>query len=60
VSAVVGWLDRYVLDGAVNALAWWTWRAAGAMRRMQNGRTQDALYALAAGVIVLAVWALAR
>jgi NADH-quinone oxidoreductase subunit L len=59
-SAAVGWFDRYVLDGAVNALAWWTWLFAGRLRRLQNGRVQDALYALVAGVILLAWLALSR
>jgi len=60
VSAVVGWVDRYVLDGAVNALAWATWQGAGRLRALQSGRAQDALYALVAGVILLAWLALSR
>ena len=57
-SAVVGWVDRYVVDGLVNALAWWTWQLGGRLRAIQNGRAQDALYALAVGAIVLAWLAL--
>jgi NADH-quinone oxidoreductase subunit L len=59
-SAVIGWLDRYVLDGLVNALAWWTWQLGGRLRSLQSGRAQDALYALAAGVVLLAWLALSR
>ena len=59
-SAVIGWLDRYVLDGLVNALAWWTWQLGGRLRKLQSGRAQDALYALALGLIVLAGLALYR
>ncbi|HJQ98196.1 MAG TPA: NADH-quinone oxidoreductase subunit L [Candidatus Polarisedimenticolaceae bacterium] len=60
VSAAVGWVDRYVLDGAVNALAWATWQGAGRLRALQSGRAQDALYALVVGVILLAWLALSR
>jgi NADH-quinone oxidoreductase subunit L len=59
-SAAIGWLDRYVLDGLVNALAWWTWQLGGKLRALQSGRAQDALYALAVGLIVLAGLALSR
>ncbi|HUC44449.1 MAG TPA: hypothetical protein VMR65_10435, partial [Candidatus Sulfotelmatobacter sp.] len=58
-SAAVGWLDRYVVDGAVNAATWWTWLVAGRLRGLQNGRVQDALYAVAAGLALL-VWLAAR
>jgi NADH-quinone oxidoreductase subunit L len=60
ISAVVGWFDRYVLDGLVNALAWSTWQGAGRLRATQSGRAQDALYALVAGVLLLAWLALSR
>jgi len=59
-STVVGWFDRYVLDGLVNASAWATWRTAGRLRRIQSGRVQDALYAVAAGLTFLAWMALSR
>jgi NADH-quinone oxidoreductase subunit L len=55
VSSAVGWLDRYVVDGVVNAVTWATWLAAGRLTAIQNGRVQDALYAVATGLIVL-VW----
>ena len=60
VATAVGWFDRYVLDGAVNALSWGTWQIAGRLRTIANGRAQDALYALVAGVILLVWLALAR
>jgi NADH-quinone oxidoreductase subunit L len=60
VSAVVGWFDRYVLDGIVNALAWGTWQLAGRLRAIQSGRAQDALYGLVAGIVLLAWLALSR
>jgi NADH-quinone oxidoreductase subunit L len=54
ISAVVGWLDRYVVDGLVNALSWGTWSLAGRLRALQNGRVQDALYFVAGGLLLLA------
>ena len=54
VFRATAWLDRYVVDGLVNAAAWGTWSAAGRLRRIQNGRVQDALYAVAAGLVLLA------
>jgi NADH-quinone oxidoreductase subunit L len=55
VSSAVGWLDRYVVDGVVNAITWATWRGAGSLTAIQSGRVQDALFAVAAGLVVL-VW----
>jgi NADH-quinone oxidoreductase subunit L len=53
VSAAVGWLDRYVVDGVVNAVTWLTWTVAGRMGAIQSGRVQDALYAVAIGLVLL-------
>jgi len=55
VSSAVGWLDRYVVDGVVNAVTWGTWLGAGRLTAIQTGRVQDALYAVAAGLVLL-VW----
>jgi NADH-quinone oxidoreductase subunit L len=60
VSHAVGWFDRYVVDGVVNAATWATWIGAGRLSTIQNGRVQDALYAVAAGLVVLAWLAWAR
>jgi len=55
VSAAVGWLDRYVVDGVVNAVTWVAWTLAGRLTAIQNGRVQDALYAVGIGLVLL-VW----
>jgi NADH-quinone oxidoreductase subunit L len=55
ISQAVGWFDRYVVDGLVNAVSWATWTGAGRLTALQNGRVQDALYATAFGLVVL-VW----
>jgi NADH-quinone oxidoreductase subunit L len=57
-GAVVGWIDRYVVDGLVNLLTWLTWRLAGRLRSIQTGRPQDALYAVAVGFLILALLAM--
>jgi NADH-quinone oxidoreductase subunit L len=55
ISSAVGWFDRYIVDGIVNAVTWATWIGAGRLSALQNGRVQDALYATAFGLVVL-VW----
>ena len=59
VSAAVGWFDRYVVDGVVNAVTWATWIGASRLSAIQSGRVQDALYATAIGLVLLAwlAWA---
>jgi NADH-quinone oxidoreductase subunit L len=59
-SGAVGWIDRYIVDGIVNAAAWAIWLGAGRLTRIQSGRVQDALYAVAAGLLFLAWLAWAR
>jgi NADH:ubiquinone oxidoreductase subunit 5 (subunit L)/multisubunit Na+/H+ antiporter MnhA subunit len=38
IAAGVGWVDRYVVDGVVNAVTWATWIGAGRLTALQNGR----------------------
>ncbi len=52
-SALVGWVDRYLVDGVVNLLSAGTLRAGAALRRMQTGRAQDYLYGVATGFLLL-------
>jgi NADH-quinone oxidoreductase subunit L len=52
-SRAVGWFDRYVVDGVVNAVTWATWIGASRLSAIQNGRAQDALYATAFGLVLL-------
>jgi NADH-quinone oxidoreductase subunit L len=58
VSSLIGWIDRYVVDGLVNWLTWITYVIAGWVRRTQTGRAQDALYAVALGLLLLVFLAL--
>ncbi|HXV77308.1 MAG TPA: NADH-quinone oxidoreductase subunit L, partial [Candidatus Polarisedimenticolaceae bacterium] len=59
-GAVVGWFDRYIVDGLVNLVSWIGWRLAARARGVQTGRAQDALYAIAVGFLLLALLALGR
>jgi NADH-quinone oxidoreductase subunit L len=57
-GTVVGWVDRYLVDGIVNFVSWLTWQCARGARRVQTGMVQDALYAIAIGFLLLALLAL--
>ncbi len=54
-AALVGWVDRYLVDGLVNVASALTLRAGAALRRMQTGRAQDYLYGVAAGFLFLLI-----
>ncbi|MBI4887317.1 MAG: NADH-quinone oxidoreductase subunit L [Acidobacteria bacterium] len=56
-SRLVGWVDRYLVDGVLNALSAWTLTAGDDMRSMQSGRAQDYVYGVAVGLLVLLLWA---
>jgi NADH:ubiquinone oxidoreductase subunit 5 (subunit L)/multisubunit Na+/H+ antiporter MnhA subunit len=55
-SRAVGWVDRYVVDGVLNALSAWTLTAGDDLRMMQSGRAQDYVYGVAFGLLVLLLW----
>ena len=60
-ARLIGWIDRYLVDGMLNVLSAWTLRAGDRLRRLQTGRPQDYVYGVALGVLllfVLAQWSL--
>jgi NADH-quinone oxidoreductase subunit L len=59
-SRLVGWIDRYVVDGVLNVLSAWTLRGGDMLRRIQTGQPQDYVYGVALGVLLLLVWAQLR
>jgi len=59
-GAVVGWIDRYVVDGLVNFATWVVWGLARRLRGLETGRAQDALYAVAVGLLLLVLLAMNR
>ena len=56
VSRVVGWVDRYVVDGVVNVLSAGTLTLGDRLRRLQSGQAQDYVYGIALGVLLLMAW----
>jgi len=56
-SGLIGWIDRYLVDGILNVLTALTLRAGDNLRHLQSGRAQDYVYGVAFGVLLLFVWA---
>jgi NADH-quinone oxidoreductase subunit L len=52
-ARVVGWTDRYIVDGVLNVVSEWTVEAGDELRGIQTGKAQDYVYGVAAGVLVL-------
>jgi|CXWL01.1.fsa_nt_gi NADH-quinone oxidoreductase subunit L len=55
-ARVIGWTDRYIVDGILNVISAWTLDGGDALRRIQTGRVGDYIFALAAGLLVLMFW----
>jgi len=55
-SRIVGWLDRYLVDGVLNVVSAWTVSAGDLLRTVQTGRAQDYVYGVAVGVLILILW----
>jgi len=51
-SIVCGWFDRYIVDGLVNFIAYYTMRASQRLRRIQSGRAQDYLYGIIIAILL--------
>ncbi len=52
-SRLIGWIDRYVVDGLLNVVSAWTLRSGDRLRRIQSGQAQDYVYGVAFGVLLL-------
>ena len=55
-SRLVGWVDRYLVDGVLNVVSAWTVTTGDEMRSIQTGRAQDYVYGLAVGLLILLFW----
>ena len=55
-ARIIGWVDRYIVDGVLNLISAWTLDGGDALRRVQTGRVGDYIFALAAGLVVLMFW----
>lgn len=53
VAAVLGWIDRYLVDGVLNVVSAWTVSSGEQLRRLQTGRVQDYVLAVGAGVVAV-------
>ncbi|NOY24863.1 MAG: NADH-quinone oxidoreductase subunit L [Oligoflexia bacterium] len=50
-AQVVGWFDRYIVDGLINMVAWLFIFLADRIKRFQTGRAQDYVFAVVLGVV---------
>ncbi len=55
-ARVVGWTDRYIVDGVLNMVSAWTLTAGDDLRTIQTGKAQDYVYGVAVGVLALILW----
>jgi NADH-quinone oxidoreductase subunit L len=55
-SRLIGWVDRYIVDGVLNVLSAWTLKGGDHLRRIQSGQPQDYVYGVAFGTLLLFVW----
>ncbi len=56
-SRLIGWVDRYLVDGLLNVVSAETYQGGNLLRRIQSGRAQDYVYGVVFGVLLLLVWA---
>jgi len=55
-SRIIGWLDRYLVDGVLNVVSAWTVSTGDLLRTVQTGRAQDYVYGVAVGLLILLLW----
>jgi hypothetical protein len=58
--ALVGWVDRYIVDGVLNVLSAWTLTAGDDLRTMQSGPRRITCTASPSGLLVLLIWVATR
>jgi NADH-quinone oxidoreductase subunit L len=52
-ARIVGWVDRYLVDGVLNVMSAWTLVLGDELRGIQTGRAQDYVYGVAVGILIL-------
>jgi len=55
-SRVIGWIDRYIVDGVLNVISAWVVMAGDRLRRVQTGLVQDYMFSVALGLLALVIW----
>lgn len=55
-ARLIGWTDRYLVDGVLNVVSAWTLEGGDRLRRMQTGKVQDYVWAVGLGLLALMAW----
>ena len=55
-SRVVGWIDRYIVDGVLNVVSAETVETGDVLRKLQTGHAQDYVYGVAVGLLAVIIW----
>ncbi len=55
-ATLIGWIDRYLVDGVLNVVSAWTVSSGDTLRRIQTGKVQDYVLAVAVGVVAVMWW----
>jgi NADH:ubiquinone oxidoreductase subunit 5 (subunit L)/multisubunit Na+/H+ antiporter MnhA subunit len=55
-ARLVGWIDRYLVDGVLNVVSAWTLDGGDGLRRIQTGKVQDYVFAVGFGLLALIAW----
>ncbi|MEQ9298188.1 MAG: NADH-quinone oxidoreductase subunit L [Cyclobacteriaceae bacterium] len=55
-SQLLGWIDRYIVDGIVNSSAWLSGRFGQVTRGIQGGNAQSYLLWGVVGILLMMVW----
>ena len=55
-ARLVGWVDRYLVDGVLNVVSAWTLEAGDGLRRIQTGKVQDYVLGVGVGLLALMAW----
>lgn len=58
IAALIGWIDRYLVDGMMNWLAWASMVIGRRLQRLQTGNVLDYVVAVVAGTLALVAWGL--
>jgi NADH-quinone oxidoreductase subunit L len=57
-AGAAAWIDRYIVDGAINVAGWCVVAGGRGLRRVQTGQAQDYVLAAVVGAVLLALWGL--
>lgn len=60
VAALASWVDRYLVDGLINAFGSSFLIAGQKLRKIQTGSVQDYVFAVMAGAVAFVLWGVSR